>query len=314
MHRVPSGSALAIATGLQTAVVLRLTDHPWLAIWVAAAAIAVFVWQWTHRWSKVLLVIANAIMLSIPARLYFGSPGDGSEGSGYGDTPSQGDHPKSDESKRNSGDRNTIAVDNTFPGVILFPEVQKHVTIVPPLPAMRGDLFSPRNPNPLSIPFFGSYWFYKWPQRRLPKDAITERGDPDDKRFRSTDGNALTMEAHQNLGTFIELTCCSAIEIAIRSADRYPGSVSVNLQLVNTLLPGSPSFSLGTLPVTSFPHWQPGSIGKTAEILSFPIPVSRPFPRFDEFSVKFILSYVRRDHSAAIAIERFTLIPRRGVR
>lgn len=291
MDRVPSRSALAIAACLQVAAVLQLTGLRLLAIWVAALGVSVLVWQWTHRRSKVLLVILNALLLSIPLPLQNG--GGSSER----------------KTARSGSTDPTVSADDTFPGVILFPQVQRHAILVPPLPAMKH-LFSARNPNPLSIPFFGSYWVYKWPQHRLPRNAIVMHGDPDEKRFRSTDGNQLSMEAHQNLGTFIETSCCSAIELAIRNADRYPGSVLVDLQLADSHSPAKQPVSLGPLPVLSTQPWHPGDEQKMAEMLSFPMPLSPPIPRFDEFTVKFELSRARGSHSAGIAIERFVLVPR----
>jgi hypothetical protein len=208
-----------------------------------------------------------------------------------------------------SKDTGGITADDSFPGVILFPEVQQHATLVPPLPAMKH-LFSARSPNPLSIPFFGSYWVYKWPQRRLPRNAITMHGDPDEKRFRTTDGNPLSMEAHQNLGAFIDTSCCSAIEVAIRNADRYPGSVLVDLLLADSHTPTKPPVSLGPLPVLSTQPFHPEWPQKMAETLSFPMPLARVIPKFDEFTVKFELGRSRGDHSPGIAIERFVLVPR----
>ncbi len=295
MDRVPSRAALAIAATLQVAVVLYLCGLAPLGIWVGALGVSLLVWRWTQRRSKVWLVLLNALLLSLPVPTQYGSGGS---------------------SAGKTSPRNVvggITADDTFPGVILFPEIQHHAILVPPLPAMKH-LFSAKSPNPLSIPFFGSYWVYKWPQRRLPKDAIVMRGDPDDKRFRSTDGNPLSMEAHQNLGTFIDLNCCRAIEVAIRNADRFPGSVLVDLQLGDSHLPAKAPWSLGPLPVLST---QPGRVGKQPkmeETLSFAIPASPALPRFDEFTVRFQMSRFRGNHSPGIAIERFVLVPRTSMR
>jgi hypothetical protein len=285
---VPSGSALAIAIGLQLAYVLHICNRPLAAIWLAAPCVAVLVWKWTQRRSQVYVVFANAILLSLPAGVYIGHGGTGLHGA-------------ADRA------RDGIEVDDQFPGVILLPDVQPHAVLVPPLPAMRSDLFKPGDRIPLSIPFFGSYWLYKWPQHRLPKDAVIVRGDPDRNKFRSMDGHALTMEAHQNLHKFIETRCCSAIQIALRDADRYPGSVGVELQLLNTSLKGALPLSLGTLPVTARP-----SATEMEETLTFPMPAAPALTHFDELTIKFVLARVRDNHSAAIAIERFILIPRHG--
>jgi hypothetical protein len=292
MDRVPGYSALGIAASLQVAAVLYLNGLRLLALWVAAVAVSMLVWKWTHRRSKVFLVFLNALLLSLPMPEWYGTRG------------SSGANTKS-----SSKDAGGITADDSFPGVILFPELQQHVVLVPPLPAMKH-LFSAKSPNPLSIPFFGSYWVYKWPQRRLPKNAITMHGDPDEKRFRSTDGNPLSMEAHQNLGTFIDTSCCSAIEVAIRNADRYPGSVLVDLLLGDSHQAAKSPVSLGALPVLSTTPFHPGVQHEMAEVLSFRMPATRVIPKFDEFTVKFELSRSRGNHSPGIAIERFVLVPR----
>jgi hypothetical protein len=118
------------------------------------------------------------------------------------------------------------------------------------------------------------------------------------------------MEAHQNLGAFIETSCCSAIEVAIRNADRYPGSVLVDLLLGDSHSPTQLPVSLGPLPVLSTQPFHPGLQHEMAEVLSFPMPMARVMPRFDEFTVKFELGRSRGNHSPGIAIERFVLVPR----
>ena len=60
-----------------------------------------------------------------------------------------------------------------------------------------------------------------------------------------------TMEAHEHLGNMLDLDCCSRIQIAIRNADHYPETVSLELVLINASAPGKPSQSLGTMMVKS---------------------------------------------------------------
>jgi hypothetical protein len=296
---VPSLSSLAIASLLQFAAAAFLAGFVTGAVWIAAAGIAWLVWRWTQKRSKVLLVFLNALILTIPAPSGFGSIAG-----------ALGGNADSAEKPGRSGEGAAIVADRTFPGVILFPEVKDHVTLVPPLPAMKKNLFGVSRTQPLDIPFFGSYWLYKWPSRRLPPTAVTMRGDPDEKTFRSTDHTAMSMEAHQNLGTLIPLSCCRAIEVAIRNADRYPGSVWVDLTLANTALPDKPSLSLGLAAVESHPRLESGTRVPSSETLTFEIPAAAKISRFDEFTVRFILGTMRNEHSAGIAIERFRLIPR----
>jgi len=295
-----SPSPLAIASGLSLnlALVMQLAGNRLPAIWIAALGAGLFVWGLTRKPSKLLLVLLNAIILSIPVAHFFGAIGSGGD-------------PKSDSSadaikdEKDGRGPNTIKADNVFPGVILFPEVQRHAVLVPPLPSIHRDPFAGSR-HPLSIPFFGSYWIYKTPDRTIPKTAITMRGDPDAKTFRSTDSRPMVMEAHQNLGTFLYTACCRAIEISIRNRDRYPGSVSIALSLVNSELPGRPALSLGAMAVES----TPGPTKAMLETLTYPLPAKPVLNRFDEFVIRYSMTPIRRDRSAGIAIERFVLVPR----
>jgi hypothetical protein len=66
----------------------------------------------------------------------------------------------------------------------------------------------------------------------------------------------LSMEAHENLGNMIELGGCSRIQVAIRNADHYPETVSLELVLINTRAPGKPAQSLGKVMVKSTRPWK----------------------------------------------------------
>lgn len=301
MGRVPSVAALGIAATFQLALVCRLSGRAKLAYWVAALAVSTLVWMWSRKRSRVLLVLLNALLLTIPSLRLWGGGGSGGDSISPSDAATQSERP---------GGGAAIVADNTFPGVILFPEQQQFATLVPPLSAMRSDIFSPNQGDPLNIPFFGSYWLYKKPQTTLPKNAKVIRGDPDKKIFRSTDLREMRMEAHQNLGAFIDTSCCRAIEIAIRNADRYPGSVSIELTLINTSVAGRPTLSLGSQTVQSTPRRRQRPQGTMLETLTFEIPRSAKLARFDEFSVRYNLGVWRSGHSAAAGIDRFVLLPR----
>ena len=128
---------------------------------------------------------------------------------------------------------------------------------------------------------------------------------------RSTDRRALLMEAHQNLGTLINLDCCSTIQVAIRNADRYPESVSLELILTNTRSPGKPSQPLGSIMVKSTAPWKLyGDQPPVAETLSFKVPAKSAIRRFDEVTIVFHLDVDRADFGARIGIDRFVLVPR----
>jgi hypothetical protein len=166
-------------------------------------------------------------------------------------------------------------------------------------------------PIPLSIPFDGVYWFFRWPDKHPSRNAHVAHGSPEEFNIRSSDGRPLVMEAHQYLGTQINLNCCRKIQVEIQNADHYPGTVSVELILRNTSLPGKPSLSLGALPVSPDRPWKlyddrvPGS-----EVLSFSISDSSALQQFDEFTVVFRLAPDRSLLAARIGIKRFILAPR----
>lgn len=97
----------------------------------------------------------------------------------------------------------------------------------------------------------------------------------------------------------------------IQNTDRYPGTVSLELILRNTTLPGAPFQSLGTAVVASTRPWTlVGERPAVCEVLSFNIPPDLKLRQFDEVSVVFQLSPNRSDVGAKIGIERFTLVPR----
>jgi hypothetical protein len=199
-----------------------------------------------------------------------------------------------------------------YSGIILWPKKQQVVKLVAP-PAVSPAWLTLGAPAaaPLSIPFDGVYWVFKLPDSRPPRRSHEAKGSPEEFNIRSTDDRPLQLEAHQNLGALIDLTCCRAIQVAIRNADRYPGTVSLELLLRDTTLPGKPSRFLGTSLVSSTRPWSLyGDRPAVSEILNFAIPEGFPLRRFDEVTVVFQLSPDRASFGARMAIEKFTLIPR----
>ena len=197
-------------------------------------------------------------------------------------------------------------------GVILWPEEAKLTKLIAPAPAMgNGLLKSHRMANPLVIPFNGVYWFFKAPDLHPPVTSRQAQGSPDALDIHSTDRRPLSMEAHENLGSMIDLDCCSRIQISIRNADRYPETVSMELILVNSSLSEKPSESLGTITVKSTPSWSlRGGQSLVHETLNFSIPPHHSLRRFDEMKIVFRLDAFRADDGAKIAIDHFVLIPR----
>lgn len=231
---------------------------------------------------------------------------------GEGDTAS-GAESRLSRQKWYEGQSTVLVADESYSGMILRPKIKDHVTIVPP--SARRRVFDARpneqSEDPLSIPFYGAYWFFRTSDKTLPPDAIESHGDPASTSFKTTDYTPISMEAHQNFGSLIALSCCKAIELVISNGDRRPGTVAAELVLTNTTLAGKPHQSLGIAPVNSTLRWFPGdNRPPVTEVLSFRVPLQAVIQDFDEATVRFELRSPRERWSAMIAIEKFRLIPR----
>ena len=105
------------------------------------------------------------------------------------------------------------------------------------------------------------------------------------------------MDAIQKLDEPIDLSCCRAIRVEIWNADRYPGTVLLQLFANDRLL--------GAAPVNSSPDLSRDPLVAVPETLEFPAaPVV-----CTELKVIFRRSLTRADKSARIALERFVLAP-----
>jgi len=208
------------------------------------------------------------------------------------------------DSQRTASEGNT--------GIVLWPEKQLHTQLIAPTPI---DLTNPPalgpNANPLVIPFDGVYWFFKSPDLRPPRTSREAHASPETVDIRSTDGRPLSIEAHDYLGSLINVDCCSRIQIAVRNADRYPDTVSLELILVDSSQPQHPSKSLGRMLVKSTRPWRiyehPQPI---SELLSFPIPPHASLRHFDQVRIIFRMDHSRAEAGARIAIDHFVLVPR----
>ena len=85
--------------------------------------------------------------------------------------------------------------DGGFPGVILWPEVKPYATLIAPMP-QRSDGLGTVEARPMSIPFSGEYWMFRWPFARPPRTSYFQRGTPggallqDHRSSRAADGGA----------------------------------------------------------------------------------------------------------------------------
>lgn len=221
-------------------------------------------------------------------------------GSAAGRFTAHSRHVRSQTGARNAED-GYIAIE-------LWPE-QHPSTLIAPASVRRSSVGG-KHSSPLVIPFSGVYWFFKSPDFSLPPKPREARGSPEMFDIHSTDHRSLSMQAHQNLGTLVDLSCCRSIRIGIRNSDRYPGTVSIELVLTDTTSPGRPAISLGrklvrsTRPWTLYDHRPP-----TTEVLEYAVPPNSRIHQFDEVMVIFWLDQDRSFAAAKMGIENFVLVP-----
>jgi hypothetical protein len=212
----------------------------------------------------------------------------------HGDEPAQ---PKGSVTRVYAPPAGNVEIDDkSFPGIVLFSEPKPRAKLVEPMPGWQRSKLSSRPIEPSIIPFSGEYWMFRPPDTQPPKKSYSRWGSPVTLSFLTTDHATMTMEAHQKLEHPIDLSCCREIQIAISNADRYPGTVELELILVDH----AASQSLGTIAVPT----------RSEALLNFPIPGGSAVRQFNELEVVFHRDRVRIDRSARISIERFVLVPR----
>jgi hypothetical protein len=231
----------------------------------------------------------------------FGAGAGESEESAQTETPGSGDANEAADRR----DEFSEGGDGDYWGVILWPELKPVTMLVAP-PAPGGGITS-ASTRPLSIPFGGEYWMYRHPFRRPPSRSHFQRGDPARLFFTTTDRKPLQMEARHKLEQPIAASCCSAMLVEIRNADRHPGTIGLEVILLEA---SAGAESLGVEPVRSAPDLKLERPRAVAETLAFPFPASTGIERFDEIRVVFHRSPARASKSARVAIERFVLKPR----
>jgi hypothetical protein len=317
-----AGAALCAQAGAFAA----LTGYPLKGALLVAASSAIWMWSYTgydirrfstasRSSSRALLLVSLAIVLTAGALIHYLRPMYGVRGLGIptfaGYAPSRGDG-RGEEAHPRAPQGSLVPAAEGDPGVVLLPETQTHTKLVAPSPVIENALLTGRgSARPLEIPFEGVYWFFRAPDVHPPRTSRQAHGSPEKLDIRSTDRRALSIEAHENLGSMIELNCCRKIQIAIRNADRYPDTVSLELVLINSSAPGKPSQSLGRIMVTSTRPWRLfEKRSPTNETLNFVIPAHTTIRRFDEVMVVFRLDAARADAGPKIAIDRFVLVPR----
>lgn len=214
-----------------------------------------------------------------------------------------------EESGTNAGGA-VIVSDKVFPGVILWPEIKPYATLVAPPPSWLKTSPASDAARPFTIPFSGEYWMFKAPQVRPPPGAFFQRGTPVALFYATTDHSRMLMEAHQKLDHDIDMRCCRAIRIALSNADRFPGTVSLELILIDAQTTGRRAVSLGSHKVNAFPQTSGWPVSPVSDLIEFPMPASSDLRQFNEIQIVIHRDPVRMDKSARMAIQRFILVPR----
>jgi hypothetical protein len=310
------GAAFVIATCLQAAVVAHLMRDRFPAAGLLAlgtvllASTAIHLGAWTRDrpldLRRSLLALGLIVLAGLAGRMVIG-------GGGYETAAASKGSALPSASKRSNTTAAVpipgVKIPGGYPGVIIWPEVQSVTMLVAP-PAPRGHGGISVLPHPLSIPFSGEYWMFRWPFHRPPANSWFQRGSPLDLHFTTTDRERLLMEARQKLLQPISLTCCRSLQLALRNADARSNSMVLELALLKQGLPEAAVQSLGFRPIVSIPKISPEAAQPVAETLEYTFPSSPRLAEFDEIRVVFHLSMGRVDKSARVAIERFVLLPR----
>jgi hypothetical protein len=301
--------AFFIAICAQAALPLAIADRPFPAGILLSTCLSLLVWRWSALDSsavkqfagsrQTILLCAFAFFFTVLAILPWVA--DKSYGSNkVPRRPALITH-ESTESDVPGSD---------YVGIILWPPPIKKTKIVPPRPHAASFTIGKAS-KPVVIPFDGQYWYFKAPSKRPGPRAHIAHGRATYVNVHSTDSAPLLMEAYQNLGTSIDLECCSEIDVAITNADVRPGTIALGIRLADSGSIGEPSQDLGERTIVSSEAAQiPMNRPPVEEVLRFPIPQPSTIHRFDEITIVFLSARERARGGAKVSIESFTLIPR----
>lgn len=299
--RVPSLAALASGAGFEIAGLTLVLGRIVMSAgcWVIGTAVVARLIAAqrpkeaeTASPMRALAPLATAVLFTIMGLIPFLEPGGGGPG-----TRALARQPEQNEKDDQGG---------IFKGVILLTDPQPYTTLVPPLPFLPKELFRSKRSSPLSVPFYGVYWMFRPPYSQPPPGSFTTHGTPLDAVFRSTGPAPLVMEARQDFGKLIDVSCCSKIQIGIRSADR---ATTLELVLRNTMTPRQPSMTLGETEVPSALELrQDQNAPAIPMVITFEMPRQPKIRQFDEATIIFN----RRRYAKAsvkVAIDRFVFVP-----
>jgi hypothetical protein len=301
--------AFFIAICGQAALVLAIADRPLTAGVLLSICLSLLVWRWSALDSSAvkqfggrrqsILLCAFAIYFTVLALL----PWVADKSFGPNKLPRR---PAliTQESKESD------APGSDYVGIILWPPPIKKTAILPPRPHATSFTIGEAS-KPIVIPFDGQYWYFKAPSKRPGPRAHIAHGRATYVNVHSTDSAPLLMEAYQNLGTSIDLACCSEIDVAITNADTRPGTIALGIRLGDSASIGEPFQELGERAIPSSKAAQiPLSRPPVEEVLRFPISRPTAIHRFDEITIVFLSARERARGGAKVSIQSFTLIPK----
>ena len=293
--------AFCISVSVQTAVLLLIARKTTAAFILLSLALLLAAKLWTResatqQWLLLVLACLTAVFAFLPRgngglHGLFGT-GDAIHSRPVHPLPSAGERDKA-----------------SYVGIVLWPPHPKKKTDITP-PRHTNTVESSTRSVSMVIPFDGSYWYFKAPANKPGPKAHVVRGEPTLVNIHSTDWKPLLMEAHQSLGSSINLDCCNEIDVTITNADNRPGRISVGMILANSTSPDKPSQYLGEKPIVSSeaPHFSMNR-PPAEEKLRFQIAKGK-LQAFDEITVVILPAKERSLGGAKVAIRHFTLIPR----
>ena len=185
--------------------------------------------------------------------------------------------------------------------IVLWP-VEKEKKTVLRLPAQSASR-TPGVAEPLVIPFYGPYWYFKIPGETPGKDARLMKGDSLKVKIHSTDRLPLLMEAHQRLAKPIETDRCAEMQVVVTN-DANLGAFQVGLSLADSHAKGKPSLSLG------MQHASLQTAGQAEERFVFAFPKRSAVEKFDAITVTFLPDAEHARDGRKVAVERFVVVPR----
>ena len=301
--------AFFIAISAQAALLLAIADRPFPAGILLSICLSLLVWRWSALDTSAIkqfagsrqsmLLSAFAICFTVLALLPWVA------GKSYGSK----EVPRRPALITHEA-RESDVPGSDYVGIILWPPPVKKTEIVPPRPHAPSFAIG-KAAKPVVIPFDGQYWYFKAPSKRPGPRAHVAHGRATYVNVHSTDSAPLLMEAYQNLGTSIDLKCCSEIDVGITNADVRPGTIALGIRLADSSSIGEPSQDLGERTIVSSKAAQiPLNRPPVEEVLRFPIPRPTTIHRFNEITIVFLSARERARGGAKVSIQSFTLIPK----